>query len=50
MEKNIKIVRLDRGGEYFGRYMEAGQQKGPFAKYLEECGIMALIPYVRQKH
>lgn len=41
LEKNIKIVRSDRGGEYFGRYTEAGQHKGPFAKYLEECGIMA---------
>lgn len=41
LEKNIKIVRSDRGGEYFGRYTEAGQRKGPFAKYLEECGIMA---------
>ena len=22
--KQIKIMRLDRGGEYYGRYMEAG--------------------------
>ena len=37
----IKIVRSDRGGEYFGRYTEAGQQKGPFAYYLEQQGIVA---------
>ena len=39
--KVIKIVRSDRGGEYFGRYTEAGQQKGPFALYLEQQGIVA---------
>jgi hypothetical protein len=33
--KEIKAVRSDRGGEYYGRYTEAGQQKGPFALYLE---------------
>lgn len=41
LEKQIKIVRSDRGGEYFGRYTEAGQQKGPFATYLEQNGIVA---------
>ncbi|KAM1015922.1 hypothetical protein ACFX2A_046661 [Malus domestica] len=39
--KVIKIVRSDRGGEYFGRYTESGQQKGPFALYLEQNGIVA---------
>ncbi|KAM1602990.1 hypothetical protein ACFX1Z_029648 [Malus domestica] len=38
--KNIKIVRSDKGGEYFGRYSEAGQHKGLFAFYLEQ-GIVA---------
>ncbi|TQD95507.1 hypothetical protein C1H46_018863 [Malus baccata] len=37
----IKIVRSDRGGEYFGRYTEAAQQKGPFTSFLEQQGIMA---------
>lgn len=36
----IKIVRSDRGGEYYGRHGETGQYMGPFAKYLEECGII----------
>ncbi|KAM2924483.1 hypothetical protein COP2_040580 [Malus domestica] len=39
--KVIKIVRSDRGGEYFGRYTESGQQKGQFALYLEKNGIVA---------
>ncbi|KAL0453767.1 UNVERIFIED_CONTAM: hypothetical protein Slati_1354800 [Sesamum latifolium] len=33
-DKQIKIVRSDRGGEYFGRYTEGGQAPGPFAKFL----------------
>ncbi|KAL0415524.1 UNVERIFIED_CONTAM: Retrovirus-related Pol polyprotein from transposon TNT 1-94 [Sesamum latifolium] len=37
----IKIVRSDRGGEYFGRYTEGGQAPGPFAKFLKEQGIVA---------
>lgn len=41
MEKHIKVVRSDRGGEYFGRFTEAGQQKGPFAMYLQQEGIVA---------
>ena len=40
-EKKIKIVRSDRGGEYYGRYIEKGQSLGPFAKFLEEEGIIA---------
>jgi hypothetical protein len=35
-EKKIKIVRSDRGGEYYGRYTENGQMIGPFAQFLEE--------------
>ena len=37
----IKILRSDRGGEYYGRYMDEGQQKGPLALFLEQCGIQA---------
>ena len=32
--KQIKIVRSDRGGKYYGRYLENGQAPGPFAKFL----------------
>uniref|UniRef100_A0A2N9FGB3 Retrovirus-related Pol polyprotein from transposon TNT 1-94 n=1 Tax=Fagus sylvatica TaxID=28930 RepID=A0A2N9FGB3_FAGSY len=39
--KQIKIVRSDRGGEYYGRYIEDGQAPGPFAKFLQEHGIVA---------
>nr|CAN74164.1 hypothetical protein VITISV_026444 [Vitis vinifera] len=39
--KQIKIVRSDRGGEYYGRYLENGQSPGPFAKFLQEHGIVA---------
>ena len=37
----IKLVRLDRGGEYYGRHAPFGQVPGPFTKYLEENGIKA---------
>jgi transposase InsO family protein len=37
----IKIVRSNRGGEYYGRHAPYGQIPGPFAKYLEENGIKA---------
>ena len=39
--KPIRIVRIDRGGEYYGRYTEDGQAYGPFAKFLQENGIVA---------
>jgi transposase InsO family protein len=39
--KQIKIVRSDRGGEYYGRYTEDGQAPGPFAKFLQEQRIVA---------
>ena len=32
--KVIKIVRSDRGEEYYGRHGDVGQHMGPFAKYL----------------
>ena len=39
--KRIKNVRSDRGGEYYGKYDGSGEQRlGPFAKFLEECGIV----------
>ena len=39
--KQIKIVRTDRIGEYYGRYIEDGQAPRPFAKFLQEHGIVA---------
>ena len=41
LNKNIKNVRSDRGGEYYGKYDGSGEQRPrPFAKFLEECGIV----------
>ena len=41
LNKRIKSVRSDRGGEYYDRYDGSGEQRpGPFSKYLEECGIV----------
>ena len=34
-------MRSDRGGEYYGRYLEDGQAPGPFAKFLQEYRIVA---------
>jgi transposase InsO family protein len=37
----IKIVRSDRGGEYCGRHISYGQVPKPFARFLQENGIVA---------
>ncbi|RVW26222.1 Retrovirus-related Pol polyprotein from transposon TNT 1-94 [Vitis vinifera] len=39
--KQIKIMRTDRSGEYYGRYIEDGQAPSLFAKFLQEHGIVA---------
>ena len=39
--KSIKVVKSDRGGEYYGRYDETRRNPGPFAKFLLECDIDA---------
>jgi hypothetical protein len=36
----IKIVRSDRGGEYYSRHTSYGQVPGPFARFLQENGIV----------
>ena len=41
LDRKVKIVRSDRGGEYYGRYDESGQHPGPFAKFIEKRGICA---------
>ncbi|KAL6335669.1 hypothetical protein AAG906_032854 [Vitis piasezkii] len=38
--KVINIVRSDRGGEYYGKHGDARQRKGPFARYLQDNGIV----------
>ena len=52
LERKIKTVRSDRGGEFYGKYTEKGQQKGPFALYLQEHGIKAqyTTPYNPQQN
>jgi transposase InsO family protein len=39
-DKIIKIVWSDRGGEYYGRQTPYGQLPGPFARFLQENGIV----------
>ncbi|RVW53400.1 Retrovirus-related Pol polyprotein from transposon TNT 1-94 [Vitis vinifera] len=34
LDKKIKIMRSDRGGEYYGKYDKSGQNPGLFAKFL----------------
>ena len=41
LDKKVKIIRSDSGGEYYGKYDESGQCPGPFAKFLEKHGICA---------
>jgi transposase InsO family protein len=41
LERKVKIIRLDKGGEYYGKYCESGQCPGPFAKLLEKYDICA---------
>ena len=41
LNKMIKSVKFDHGGEYYDRYDGLGEQsRTPFAKFLEECGII----------
>ena len=39
--KKIKVVRSDRGSEYYGRYTENEQAPGPFARFLQEREIVS---------
>ena len=41
LDRIVKIIRLDRGVEYYGRYDENGQHAGPFAKFFKKHGICA---------
>ena len=35
----VKCIHSDRGGEFNGRYDETGRNPGPFARFLQECGV-----------
>jgi transposase InsO family protein len=37
----IKIVRSDRGGEYYGQHTPYGQVSEPFARFLQENDIVS---------
>jgi hypothetical protein len=37
----IKLVRCDHGGEYYDRHTPYDQVPGPFARFLQENGIVA---------
>ena len=46
LERDIKCVRSDRGGEYYGRYVEADQIPGLFAKFLQGWGLVLNTLYL----
>ena len=37
----IKVVRSDHGREYYSRHTPYGQVTGPFARFLQENGLVA---------
>ena len=39
LDRKVKIVKFDKGGEYYGKYTENKQYPGPFAKFLEKHGM-----------
>ena len=39
--KQIKVVRSNRGGGYYGRYTKNGEAPRPFAKFIQEHGMVA---------
>ena len=42
MDRKVKIIRSDKGSEYYGKYNESRQCPGPFSKFLEKHGMCAL--------
>ena len=38
-DRKVKIIRSDRGGEFYGKYDETGQHPRPFSKLLQKLGI-----------
>ena len=41
LDKKVKIIKSNKGSEYYGKHDETRQCLGPFAKFLEKCGICA---------
>jgi len=41
LDRKVKIIRSNRGGEYYKRYDETGKHQGPFAKLLQKHDIYA---------
>lgn len=41
INRQIKIIKSNRGGKYYKRYTENEQYLSPFAKFLERRGICA---------
>ena len=41
LSRKVKIVKSDKGGEYYERYDESEQSLGPFAKFLQRHDICA---------
>jgi transposase InsO family protein len=37
---NIKLVRSDRGGDYYGRHTPYGQVSRPFVRFVQKNGIV----------
>ena len=52
LERNVKIIRSDRGDEYYGKYDESRHCPGPFAKLLEKHDICVhyIIPGIPQQN
>ncbi|GJY06174.1 putative zinc finger, CCHC-type containing protein [Tanacetum coccineum] len=40
LDRKIKVVRLDRGGEYYGRHTDVGQAPGSFFDFCKDHGII----------
>ena len=40
LDRKIKIVISDRGGEYYGRHTDVGQAPGPFFDFCKEHEIV----------
>ena len=41
LDRKVKMVRSDRGGEYYVRYNESGCHSSLLSKFLEKRGICA---------
>ncbi|CAL9019641.1 unnamed protein product [Prunus brigantina] len=41
LDLKIKVVISDRGGDFYGRFDEARRNLGPFARFLQQEGIVA---------